>query len=45
MQVSEGHRFQGGHLITKMTSATSLPIVAVISGHIVDLVSLVSAGP
>lgn len=33
------YSFQDGYLITKMTSATSLPIVVVIYSHAVDLVS------
>jgi len=44
MQFYEGQRFQGGHLVTKMTSATSLHGVAVSPRHIKDSVSLVSAG-
>lgn len=39
MQVFEGHRFQGGYLMTKITSATSLPIGAVTFSHTVDLMS------
>lgn len=42
---SEGERFQDGHSVTKMTSATSLPTVAVTPSHTKDWVSLFSAGP
>lgn len=42
---SEGERFQGGHLVTKITSATGLPTVAVTPSHTKDRVSLFSAGP
>lgn len=45
MQVYEGQRFQGGHLVTMMASATSLPTVAVSLCHTKDSGSLVSAGP
>lgn len=45
MQVCEGQRCQGGHLVTKVTSATSSSTVAAAPTHTKDPVSLVSAGP
>lgn len=45
MQICESQTVQGVHLATKLTSAASLPTVAVSLSYTEEPVPLVSAGP
>lgn len=45
MYICEALRVQNGHFITKLTSAASLPTIAISLSHINSSVSLISLGP